>query len=281
MPGWSGARSAEDEGVAESFPADGAVYGRPSRRRSRGRRALVALLVLVVVLGGLTVAADRLAANFARDRIAAEVREQVARQGLHSAPPQVTVGGFPFLTQVAAGRYESIEIALRDVRGEVARNTVRLPRLDIEARDVHAPLETLRSGQGDVTARTVEGRATIAYDTLEELIEQPGVELREQDGQLAMSAPVDVLGRRLTVRGIADITVEPSQVRLRFTDVTADDLPALPTARTLINAYAQRFSVRVPLPDLPFQLELREARATPDGLVVTGTAEDVPLNAVA
>ncbi|MFI7603788.1 DUF2993 domain-containing protein [Micromonospora sp. NPDC049366] len=250
------------------------------RPRRRGRRALVVLVVLLLVLAGLLVVADRVAVGVAERAIADQVRQEVAKQQAQSAPPEVEVGGFPFLTQVLDGRYERISIVLREVRGSVQGDAISLPTLDVDARDVHASLDTLRSGQGEVVADTVNGTATISYDSLAALLDRPGLKLSEQGGKLAVTAPVDILGQQLTVTGTADVTVgEQGKVSLRFNDLNAEGLPNLPLARTLLNNYARGISVDVPLPDLPFQLALREVRPQPEGLTVTADAKDVPLNA--
>ncbi|MEV4759090.1 DUF2993 domain-containing protein [Micromonospora sp. NPDC049559] len=250
---------------------------RPVRRR-RGRRVLIVLLVLLLVLVGLLVVADRVAANFAERTIAEQVSQETAKQNVRSAPPEVGVGGFPFLTQVVAGRYESISIVLRDVQGAVEGNSVSLPELDIDARSVHASLDTLRSGQGDVVADTVDGTATISYDSVTQLIKRPGVKLAERNGKLNVTAPLEVLGQRLTVTGDANLTVEKGQVAVRFENLTADGLPDIPAARALVNAYARQISIDIPLPKLPFQLVVREVRVQPNGLAVSATAKNVTLN---
>ncbi|WP_428963375.1 LmeA family phospholipid-binding protein [Micromonospora fluostatini] len=262
--------------MAESYPAN---EGRPRRR---GRKVLVTLVVLLLVLGGLAVVADRVAVAVAERAIADQVRQEVARQQVESAPPEVQVGGFPFLNQVVAGRYDRITIRLRDVRGSVQGNAVNLPSLDIDARNVRASLDTLRSGQGDVVAETVDGTGTISYDSLAALLDRPGLTLGERDGRLAVTAPVDILGQQLTVNGTAEVTVsEQGQVALKVDEVDAEGLPAVPLARTLLNNWAQGISIDVPLPELPFQLTIREVRPLPGGLAVTADARDVPINQAA
>ncbi|MEU5563881.1 MULTISPECIES: LmeA family phospholipid-binding protein [Micromonospora] len=249
------------------------------RPRRRGRRAIVVLVVLLLLLVGILVVADRVAVGVAERAITDQVRQEVAKQGAQSAPPEVEVGGFPFLNQVLNGRYERISIVLREVRGSVQGDAVSLPTLDIDARDVTASLDTLRSGQGEVVAKTVNGTATISYDSLAALLDRPGLKLSEQGGKLAVTAPVDVLGQQLTVTGTADVAVgEQGKVSLRFNDLNAEGLPDVPLARTLLNNYARSISIDVPLPELPFQLTVREVRPTPDGLAVTADATDVPLN---
>ncbi|MEH0969630.1 DUF2993 domain-containing protein [Micromonospora sp. CPCC 205546] len=249
------------------------------RPRRRGRKVLITLVVLLLVLGGLIVVADRVAVGVAERAIADQVRQEIAKQGAQSSPPEVEVGGVPFLTQVLDGRYERISIALRDVQGSVRGDAVALPKLDVDARNVRASLDTIRSGQGDVVAETVDGTGTISYDSLAKLLDRPGLTLGEQNGRLAVTAPVDILGKRLTVTGTADVTVgKEGKVALRFNDLNADGLPNLPLARTLLNNYARSISIDVPLPELPFQLAVREVRPLPEGLAVTADARNVPIN---
>ncbi|QGN46625.1 DUF2993 domain-containing protein [Micromonospora sp. WMMC415] len=256
-------------------------YAYQERPRRRGRRALVVLLVLLLVLAGLLVVADRVAAGVAERAIADQMRQEIAKQDAQSSPPEVEIGGFPFLTQVLDGRYERISIGLREVRGSVQGDAVALPTLDVDARNVAASLDTIRSGQGDVVAETVNGTGIISYDSLTALLDRDGLRLGEQGGRLAVTAPVDILGQRLTVTGTADITVsEQGAVALRFNNLTAEGLPNVPLARTLLNNYAQSISIDVPLPELPFQLAVREVRPLPEGLQVTADASNVPINAV-
>ncbi|MET8372786.1 DUF2993 domain-containing protein [Micromonospora profundi] len=259
--------------MAQEYPADDA------RPRRRGRKLLIGLVVLLLVVGGLLVVADRVAVGVAERLIADRVSQEVSKQGAQAAAPKVEVAGTPFLTQVLDGRYERISIQLRDVQASVEGDAVRLPVLDVDARNVRASLDTLRTGQGDVVADTVNGTGTISYDSLAALLNRPGLTLGEQGGKLAVTAPVDVLGQNFTVSGTADVTVaENGAVALRFSNLDAEGLPNLPLARAVLNNYAKGISVDVPLPDLPFQLAVREVRPLPEGLAVTADAKDVPIN---
>ena len=251
-------------------------------RRRRGRRALITfLVVLVVVVIGLVVA-DRAAAAFAEREIARRIAGEVTSQGLESSPPEVTVAGVPFLTQVLAGNYDEIKILLRDVAAPTAGGgngdrTVRMPVLDIRAHDVRATMQTLRSGQGDVTARTVTGTATIDYASVTRLIGREGVRLAERDGRLAVTAPLEALGQQLTVNGTADLAVNDGAIQIRFRELTAEGAPDAPLVQSLISAYAQQISIDIEVPDLPLGLRVREVRAQPEGLMIVAAGSDVPL----
>lgn len=248
-------------------------------RSRRGRRILVVLLVLLLGLVGLVVVADRVAAGVAERALTEQVREELAKEGVQAGPPEVEIGGFPFVTQVLDGRYERISIRLTEVRGSVQGNVLALPTLDIDAYDVTAPLDTLRSGRGGVTAGSVTGTGTISYDSLAARLGQEGLQLRERDGRLAVTAPVELLGQRVPVSGTADITVDQGQVSLRFTDLTADGLPNGSLVRALLSTFAEGISVDLPLPALPFDLTVSEVRPLPEGLQVTAEAAEVPIHA--
>ena len=249
---------------------------RPKKRR--GRRVLIGFLVLLIVLAGLLVVGDRVAANFAEKAISEQVSQEAQRQGVQSSQPAVDVGGFPFLTQVLAGEYKEIGIVLRDVRGTVDGRDLTVPELDVVARDVKASIQTLRTRQGDVIASTVEGTGTITYASVVELVEQPGLELSERDGKLLATAPIELLGQQFTLNGTAELTVANGQIQIRFQDVTADGLPNVPAAQQVISGFARNLGINVELPDLPFQLNVQDVQPTPAGLDVTATAQNVPIN---
>ncbi|MFK3985004.1 DUF2993 domain-containing protein [Micromonospora sp. NPDC050397] len=249
------------------------------RPRRRGRKLLIALLILLVVLVGALVAVDRYAVGFAEREIATRVSQEAARQGVKSGPPDVTVNGFPFLSQVVAGNYQSVVIVLRDVEAPVPNaEAVRLPELHIDARNIRASIDTLRTGQGQVTAGAVDGTATIAYDSVLKLVDQPGLQLKEEGGKLQVTAPVQVLGQSFTVRGAANLKVQGPDVAISFSDLNVEGLPDIPLARLAVQEYVRQIAIKVPLPELPFNLQVQEVRPLPEGLAVRATAKDVPLN---
>lgn len=260
--------------------ADGYIDEERPRPR-RGRRLVIGLFVLLLILAVVLAVADRAGAAFAERRIAEQVAAELSSRGVRSAAPDVSVRGVPFLTQVAAGRYETISVRLADLaaaNGDTLPAGVRVQRLDVDARDVVAPLSSLRGGQGDIVARTVEGTALLDYASVAKLINQPGVRLAERGGKLAVTAPLEILGQKLTVNGTAELTVVKGALQIRFRELTTDGLPALPGAQDLVNAYAQQISIDMPVGKLPFGLVVRDVQPRPDGLALTATGENVPLN---
>ena len=101
----------------------------------RGRRSLIGLIVVLVVLAGLFVVADRIAVGIADRRLADQAATQLASRQITSAKkPTASIGGFPFLTQVLAGKYQKVTIDVDHPRTQ--RTT--LDHLTIVANSVHA-----------------------------------------------------------------------------------------------------------------------------------------------
>ncbi len=257
------------------------VYGQRRPRRRWGRRLLITFLVLLVLVGIVLAVLDRFGASYAERVIGDRVAEQVADQKATSDKPDVTVAGVPFLTQVVRGNYQEIKIELRNFAGPAGNGqTIRMPLLDIRAKDVRAPLETLRTGQGDIVATTVTGAGTVDYATLAQLTDREGVKLGEKDGKLAVTAPLDILNQTVTINGTANLEVaDGNVVRVRFDQVTAQGLPDIPLVQNALSNYAKQISVDLEVPALPLDMKVQKVQPTAAGLVVTAGGSEVPLNA--
>ena len=83
---------------------------REVRAGGRRRRPLRTLAIVVVVLIGLLVAADFGARAFAQDEFASQIQS-------HGFPkkPDVSIQGFPFLTQVASRNFRQVNISSADI----------------------------------------------------------------------------------------------------------------------------------------------------------------------
>lgn len=240
----------------------------------RGRRVGIWLTVTFVVLVSLLVTADRIGAYAAERTIAEKVAREVNDLGIDSATPDVTVGGFPFLTQVVDGEYERISILLRDV----SANGLTVPSLDVHATGVNAEMDTLMSGQGSITADRVVGTATVGYSSVRALLRQDGLELSEQDGKLRLRLPLTVAGQEITAIGVGEVRVTQGQIRLAVTDLRAEGIELAPQAQRLLDQHKSRLSVEIKLPPLPFGLRIDAVRVRPEGLAVTASAQQVPIS---
>jgi hypothetical protein len=237
-------------------------------------RALRRILIVLVVLGVLLVVVDRVGAWAAQRVVAEQVAGELAESQVNSAPPEVTVNGVPFLTQVAAGRYESVTLRLRDV----GSGPIRLPTVELTATGVTAPASTLIERDGPINAERVDGIATIGYASVAALTEQEGLELSAgEGGELRVRLPTELLNTQVVLVGTADMEVVEGGVRLRVNELEVEQPPLPPGAEPLVEDLAQRLAVDVELPPLPYGLTLESVRAESAGLAVGVSAVDVPL----
>jgi LmeA-like phospholipid-binding len=253
----------------------------------RGRRWLIALVVVVLVVAGLLVVADRVAVNVAENRLADQAVTAMRERDITSADkPGVSIGGFPFLTQVLAGKYQKVTIDVDRPRS----GDVTLDHLTVVANQVHAPLDTIRSGQGQVTADTVTGTAKMGWDVVRGLIDTtplrqvPGLDISKlniavKDNKVNMSAPIAFAGISLTLQTAGTLTVSKGEVRVQIEDLRAvsPNGGTSAIAPSFLNQYRDRLNVKIAVPSLPYDLVINKVRTSDAGVVVTATASNVVL----
>lgn len=240
-------------------------------------RAIRWLMVALVVLAGAALVLDRVGVWLANRAVADQVAQELAERQIESAPPEVNVTGFPFLTQVAAGRYGAVEMTLRDV----GRDDLRLPVVELTATGVEASVAALRERSGPIYADQVTGRAVIGYDVAAELAQQSGLELASgEDGTFWIRLPIEVLGMVAVVAGRGEVVIDGGALRVRLVEFVVAEPDIVPSnAEPLIEQAARAFSFQVPLPELPYGLRVESVQAEPGGLVVSLSARDVQLAA--
>jgi hypothetical protein len=252
----------------------------------RVRRWPIVLVVVVVVLAGLFVVADRVAANMAEQRIADQAATEMRNRDITSAnKPQASIAGFPFLTQVVGGTYQKVTIAVdRPHTGQVT-----LDRLTLVANQVHAPLDTLRSGHGKVTADTVQGTAAIGWDVVRGLVDTtplrqvPGLDVSKlqitvKDNKMNLAAPVAYAGLNLQLQATGTLAVTKGEVRLQLDDLRAASATgAMPVPPSFINQYRNRLGVKIAVPSLPYNLVVNKVETSANGILMTATAASVVL----
>ncbi|WP_207127025.1 LmeA family phospholipid-binding protein [Actinocatenispora comari] len=256
------------------------VYAKPKRTR---RKAPIVLLVLLIVIVLLLVAADRVGHSVADDKLADQVAAQAQSKDVKlGVPPTADITGFPFLTQVAAGKYDKILVHMRDVTVQ----SYAIPKLDITATGVHAKTSDVLNGNGPITADAVSGTATVGWgyvnQAAKEQLDQDqvkDVQLSGDNGTLDVRMTVNVLGQDLKLAGTAKPTLsdDGKSLRVSFADLhtTGSKLPD--AAKNVLDGVLQQLGLQIKLPTLPYGLKLTHVDPQSDGLRVTAAANDVTL----
>lgn len=220
--------------------------GPEPRRRSRRTRLIVSAVIVVLTLVGGLIAADRIVDTVTERRIA---------EGLEPyGQADVSVEGFPVLTQLAAGRLDAVHV-----------HAARAHYEGVEFADVHArlydvPVDTSRP------IGTLESDALIPLSTIESLAAEhaslpQGTSFTVVDGRLHLES--SLLGQPLLV-GIdpqpqaREVTVTATTIRLGTTEIDLDALPGFLTSAIS--------DITIDLGFLPAGLELTDIAVEDDGL---------------
>ncbi|MFJ9853670.1 DUF2993 domain-containing protein [Streptomyces sp. NPDC101150] len=229
-------------------------------------RALRVLLVIVVILGALFVVGDRLAVNYAEDMAADKIRSS---QGLEKTP-EVSIKGFPFLTQVLGRSLDEVDAELGGMSASADGHTLRVDKLSAQFHDV-----TLGSDYTSIqSAASATGQAHISYA---DLTKAAGGEVKisyagEKNGrsQVKISPNIPVFNS-LEVTG--SLTVSGNTVKLR-----ADEIPAMcraiPSCQSSVRSQTDH---EWTLSQLPGNLKLDKVATKADGISLTASGTDVKL----
>lgn len=242
---------------------------------TRGRKVLASLVIVGAVLCCAAGVADRVAASEAENRISDAVKQEAAANQIQfSGNPDVSVGGYPFLTQAVSGHYDSITIKLRDLRAE----GIRVPELTIDAKDIDAPLNTVINGDGPIVAKTVTGTGVVDLNSILSLVNEPGLTLTTQGDRLVFRIPLQISGIAVPLVGSGTVGITDSKLQVSLDTVKTESGQQLPSqANQLLEQEKAKWSVTIPLPALPYKLTVKSARITSSGLIIAAEAADITL----
>ena len=225
-----------------------------------------ALLVVLLLLGGLLFAADRGAEAFAEDRVA----QLVAERGGLAGRPEVEIGGFPFLTQAVAGRYDDVRISLVGADLGQPEGT----RADVSLQGVEVALSDVLSGSvQEVPVERVDGTATLSYALLAEQLGPGTTVTRDGDG-LRVQRTVEVAGVSVPLTATGTVSLDGDTLVVDVDDAAGAgvDVPDV-----LVDRVSDTLDLRYPIPRLPFGLQVTGVAPADDGVRVAVQATDTVL----
>jgi hypothetical protein len=222
-----------------------------------------ALLVVVLLLVGLAVVADRVAVGVAETRVA----EQLAAEGGLAGTPEVDITGFPFLTQAIGGRYDEVRISLTaEELGQPAGTEA-----DVVLHGVHVPLSRVLSGSVDqVPIDRIDGTATLSYELLSAQLGGDSTVQPEGDG-LRITKTVEVLGQTIPLTAAGTVSLDGNQL---VVDVEKAAGAGVDLPQFLVSRAGDLLDLRYDVPALPFGLRLTGVQPAEDGVHLRLQAED-------
>ena len=224
--------------------------GAPARG-GRRRRPMRTVLIIVIVLIGVLVAADFGAKAFAQGKLASEIQS-------HGFPkkPDVSIGGFPFLTQLVGRDFRSVTISSGDV-----------PEGPVTINKINAVLSGVRVNSS-LSGGTVDQLTGTVFITFPELANA----LTSQAG--ALGSLVGGAGLTLTaagsneVKATVNVLIVSGSATWRITELRGNEIDVklvsssgLPSS--LLSSVA---NIKLRLPALPLHLTIQSLSVTPDGI---------------
>lgn len=206
-------------------------------------------MAIVVALLAVVLIADRVAVIYAGDRVARQIQDRG-----FPAKPQVTIVGFPFLTQVAAGRLNKVVIRAAGKK----LGPVQVKRLDLTLHGIRAN----SSGNGRTAAR-LSGTALVGFAGLAGMTATPGFTL-SADGP----GRVTITGGLGQVTGTATARVTragPGGIRIAVISAGGISVAVLGSLR----------DITVPLPALPLGMTIQGVTVTGQGVLVHIAGQNV------
>jgi hypothetical protein len=227
------------------------------------RRLLILLaLFLVIVL----VAADRVGAIIAAQVLASKIKTD---EGL-AHRPDVTVGGFPFLTQAVRGKYSDVRVTASGV----TLNGIDVTTIAVQLHGAHIGLgAALHGNVHTVPVDTADGQVTISYPAVDAYLKSRHLTVSQgSGGQVKVTGSVRIAGQTVRASGIGTATVASSVIAVHVHQISV-------AAGTHVShlSLAQRINFTLPLNGLPFRIALGSVLGTPNGIVATGIARDLVL----
>ncbi|HEU4481269.1 MAG TPA: DUF2993 domain-containing protein [Actinomycetota bacterium] len=175
------------------------------------RKLLIVLLLLVVT----AVAGDFLLRLYAEERAGAAVQSSLALD----VEPDVSLGGFPFLTSALRGRFDSVGISV----DEVTARGVTIEDVDASFSDVRFELDDLLAGSvGNPRTGGGSGTAALTGGALTAIAREQGLDAR-----------IRISGGRVTLDGgglseEGDVSLDGNELTVTTTSRTADFTFAIP-----------------------------------------------------
>jgi DUF2993 family protein len=203
---------------------------------------------MLLLFVGLLALADRLSALAAQHVVAQRIQED---QTL-AVRPDVSITGFPFLTQLVSGRYHRVDVTVRDLRRgslDVARVVAHLYGVGLPFTDV------IHQHVDRIVVDRAAGEVDVDYSALNRMLSDRHLQLSDgAAGEVHVTASA----------GAAEVDA---------------DFPLTVHGSAVVVALPTDISVQIPLPALPFGISLESARATRDGIVVRGATSAFVLRA--
>lgn len=238
-------------------------------------KAFKVLGVLLILLVAVAFAVDRIGVSVAEAKVASTFQQKYDL----ATKPDVSINGFPFLTQAISGTYGDVRINARDVPvQEIGKVDVKL-----RAEQLELPLNDAISGN---VSRVPVGHATatlsapfsavaarVAQDVGENAVK--GVKVTSLGGnKVQVTVTREVLGVAIPISAQIDITATGGKVSFAILKLSAAGIE-VPAA--IKSELSNQLTFSFDLPPIVASFDLTEITVVNDVISLTGKADNLVL----
>ncbi|WP_433304726.1 LmeA family phospholipid-binding protein [Actinoplanes sp. CA-030573] len=226
-----------------------------------------------VVAANLSILLNHYGAKAAAGFIDAQISSGLESAGIGPASAHVSFGDGLFLPQLAHGRYRLVIVDIGNMPLAAGDGQfVKIEQLHVEARDIRVSLGDWNT----LVVGSLRGTALISYKQIGQYLDQFGLKLSYYSDKLHVYGELQILGRDLTISGVAVLRLSDNKVNVHLVDVEVDgDSKVLD--EDLVKAYAQSYSSTFAIPPLPYSLSVSRIVPTSSGVSVVLSGRDVVL----
>jgi LmeA-like phospholipid-binding len=223
--------------------------GAPAAPRRQRRKWPWVVLGIVLVLAVLFVVLDRVAVAYAENQAA----KQMQSQGF-PAKPDVTIKGFPFLTQVAARRLNDVHITASNVPAGPVKFSFAADATDV----------LLNPGFQSGTISHVTGTGVIPFSSVSSALGAGGSGLTiSSAGGNNVKVSLNIAGFDVSMTGSVEQT-GPNTLKVHLNQPSG-----IPVSLPIPTDFT------IHIPTLPLHLTIQSVRVTSQGVVVHATGSDI------
>ncbi len=255
-PGGQGSQGTQGFPLNQGSPGAQGYQGPPPRRRRRRRWPLITLIVIIVVL----VLGDRAANAYTENQMASQIQSSLGLSG----KPSVTIQGFPFLTQLAARDFRTVDINASNetiTSSSAGSGLLKVASLAATLHGMH--IHNLNSA----TIDQFNASALVTFTALGDVGGIPQGITLSADGPNQIKADLSI--GPLSDTAVAQVTQTGSnQINVKIVD--AGGIPV----DLLGNLANFSFSI----PKLPAGVTIQSISVTQQGLRITAAGQNTTLN---
>lgn len=236
----------------------------PPPDRPRSRTVMIAVISVLAVLAVL-IAGDRVANAVAQNTLATQLQSELSTP----TKPEVGIGGFPFVTQVLGGSFSSVQVTADDATVQDGPRAVAIAHLDVTLTGITATdrYQNIVADRGEASALVDwAGVSTLAGH---QLSYEPDDRIR-----IGFSVPIGRLSIDGFITGRPQLDVDAQTITVADPKVT---VASVDVPQAVVDAVSRIVLQPVPIQDLPYDISVTGLTVQPDGLLLSGTGQDIPL----